>query len=37
MASAPVLALTAAIITLGLVIPFTAIGAKLGMVPLPPA
>jgi Mg2+-importing ATPase len=37
MASAPVLALTAAIITLGLVIPFTVIGAKLGMVPLPPA
>ena len=36
-ASAPVLALTAAIIALGLVIPFTAIGAKLGMVPLPPA
>ncbi len=37
MASAPVLALTAAIITLGLVIPFTVVGAKLGMVPLPPA
>jgi Mg2+-importing ATPase len=28
---------SAAIITLGLVIPFTVVGAKLGMVPLPPA
>ena len=36
-ASAPVLALTAAIIALGLVLPFTVVGAKLGMVPLPPA
>ncbi|KLD62979.1 magnesium-translocating P-type ATPase [Dyella japonica] len=34
-ASAPVLALTTAIIIIGMLIPFTAIGGKLGMVPLP--
>ncbi|PWK83870.1 magnesium-translocating P-type ATPase [Fulvimonas soli] len=36
-AAAPVLALTAAIILLGLAIPFTVFGAKIGMVPLPSA
>ena len=35
-AAAPVLALTLAIILLGLAMPFTVLGAKLGMVPLPP-
>ena len=34
-ASAPVLALTTAIIIIGMLIPFTAVGSKLGMVPLP--
>ena len=36
-AAAPVLGLTTAIIAIGMVIPFTAIGAKLGMVHLPDA
>ncbi len=36
-ASAPVLALTSAIILIGLFIPFIGLGAKIGMVPLPPA
>jgi len=35
-ASAPVLWLTIAIIVLGMLIPFSAVGAKIGMVPLPP-
>jgi len=35
-ASAPVLGLTIAIIVLGMLIPFSAVGAKIGMVPLPP-
>jgi Mg2+-importing ATPase len=35
-ASAPVLALSVAIIVLGLLVPFTGLGAKIGMVPLPP-
>jgi len=34
-ASAPVLALTTAIIIIGMLIPFTPVGSKLGMVPLP--
>jgi len=34
-ASAPVLALTTAIIIIGMLIPFTPVGGKLGMVPLP--
>lgn len=34
-ASAPVLALSVAIIVIGLLVPFTGIGAKIGMVPLP--
>ena len=34
-AAAPVVALTTAIILLGLLVPYTAIGAKIGMVPLP--
>jgi Mg2+-importing ATPase len=36
-ASAPVLALTCAIIAVGLVVPFSAFGTKIGMVPLPTA
>jgi Mg2+-importing ATPase len=36
-ASAPVLALTCAIIAVGVVIPFSAFGTKIGMVPLPTA
>ncbi|MEO8810940.1 MAG: magnesium-translocating P-type ATPase [Rhodanobacter sp.] len=36
-AAAPVLALTSAIIVIGLLIPFSAIGTKLGMVGMPPA
>ena len=36
-ASAPVVALTCAIIAVGLVIPFSAFGTKIGMVPLPTA
>ncbi|WP_049623663.1 magnesium-translocating P-type ATPase [Frateuria defendens] len=36
-AAAPVLALTVAIIVLGLLVPFGALGAKIGMQPLPPA
>ncbi|KAA0071858.1 magnesium-translocating P-type ATPase [Rhodanobacter sp. T12-5] len=35
-ASAPVLGLTVAIIVVGMLIPFSAIGAKIGMSPLPP-
>ncbi|HEX7813506.1 magnesium-translocating P-type ATPase [Dyella sp.] len=35
-AGAPVLALTTAIIIVGMLIPFSGIGAKIGMVPLPP-
>jgi P-type Mg2+ transporter len=35
-AAAPVLALTTAIIIIGMLIPFSGIGAKIGMVPLPP-
>lgn len=35
-ASAPVLALTASIMVLAVLIPFTVLGAKLGMTPLPP-
>lgn len=35
-ASAPVLGLTIAIIVVGMLIPFSAIGAKIGMQPLPP-
>ncbi|MGB3747874.1 MAG: magnesium-translocating P-type ATPase [Rhodanobacter sp.] len=35
-AAAPVLGLTIAIIVLGMLIPFSALGAKIGMVPLPP-
>ena len=35
-AAAPVLALTAAAILLGMALPFTALGAKFGMVTLPP-
>ncbi len=35
-AAAPVLGLTSAIIVIGVLIPFTAIGAKLGMMELPP-
>jgi Mg2+-importing ATPase len=37
LASAPVLALTAAIIAIGMLIPFTLLGAKLGMQPVPAA
>jgi len=36
-ASAPVLGLTLAIIIIGMLIPYSALGAKIGMVPLPPA
>lgn len=36
-ASAPVLALTCAIIAVGLVVPFTGLGAKIGMMPVPTA
>ncbi|KRF01989.1 magnesium-translocating P-type ATPase [Frateuria sp. Soil773] len=36
-AAAPVLALTLATIVAGLLVPFTVFGAKIGMVPLPPA
>ncbi|WP_027484856.1 magnesium-translocating P-type ATPase [Rhodanobacter sp. OR87] len=36
-ASAPVLALTTAVILIGLFVPFTGLGAKIGMVALPPA
>ena len=36
-AAAPVLGLTTAIITIGMILPFTAVGAKLGMVHLPDA
>lgn len=35
-AAAPVLGLTLAIIVIGMLIPFSALGAKIGMVPLPP-
>jgi len=35
-ASAPVLGLTLAIIVLGMLIPFSTLGGKIGMVPLPP-
>jgi Mg2+-importing ATPase len=35
-AAAPVLGLTTAIIAIGIAIPYTGIGAKLGMLPLPP-
>jgi Mg2+-importing ATPase len=35
-AAAPVLALTTAIIIIGMLIPYSGIGAKIGMVPLPP-
>jgi len=35
-ASAPVLALTAAAMLIGIALPFTVLGAKFGMVPLPP-
>ena len=35
-ASAPVLGLTLAIIVIGMLIPFSALGAKIGMMPLPP-
>ena len=35
-ASAPVLGLTLAIIVIGMLVPFSALGAKIGMVPLPP-
>ncbi|MGB3498695.1 MAG: magnesium-translocating P-type ATPase [Rhodanobacter lindaniclasticus] len=35
-ASAPVLGLTLAIIVIGMLIPFSALGGKIGMVPLPP-
>jgi len=35
-AAAPVLGLTLAIIVIGMLIPFTTLGAKIGMVPLPP-
>jgi Mg2+-importing ATPase len=35
-AAAPVLGLTSAIIVLGMLIPYTAVGAKLGMMPMPP-
>jgi Mg2+-importing ATPase len=35
-AAAPVLGLTIAIIIVGMLIPFSALGAKIGMVPLPP-
>jgi Mg2+-importing ATPase len=35
-AAAPVLGLTSAIIVLGVLIPYTAVGAKLGMMPMPP-
>ena len=35
-ASAPVLALTIAAMVIGIALPFTALGAKFGMVPLPP-
>ncbi|MGN6706581.1 MAG: magnesium-translocating P-type ATPase [Rhodanobacter sp.] len=35
-AAAPVLGLTIAIIVLGMLIPFSTLGAKIGMVPLPP-
>ena len=37
MASAPVLALTGAIMLIGMYIPFSALGARIGMVPLPGA
>ena len=35
-AAAPVLALTIAVILVGMLIPFSALGAKIGMMPLPP-
>ncbi len=35
-AAAPVLGLTAAVIVIGMLIPFSPLGAKIGMVPLPP-
>jgi len=35
-ASAPVLGLTLAIIVIGMLVPYSALGAKIGMVPLPP-
>jgi len=35
-AAAPVLGLTTAIIAIGLLVPYTGLGAKIGMVPLPP-
>jgi Mg2+-importing ATPase len=35
-AAAPVLGLTIAVIVIGMLIPFSALGAKIGMVPLPP-
>ncbi|TBR36674.1 MULTISPECIES: magnesium-translocating P-type ATPase [Dyella] len=35
-AAAPVLALTTAIIIIGMLVPYSALGAKIGMVPLPP-
>jgi len=34
-AAAPVLGLTTAIIIIGMVIPYTSLGAKIGMLPLP--
>jgi Mg2+-importing ATPase len=36
-AAAPVLGLTLAIIVIGMLIPYSSLGAKIGMVPLPPA
>jgi len=36
-AAAPVLGLTTAIIIIGMAIPYTGLGAKIGMLPLPPA
>ena len=36
-AAAPVLGLTTAIIAIGMLIPYTGLGAKIGMLPLPPA
>jgi Mg2+-importing ATPase len=35
-AAAPVLGLTIAVIVVGMLIPFSTLGAKIGMVPLPP-
>ena len=35
-AAAPVLGLTTAIIVIGLLVPFTGVGTKIGMMPLPP-